>query len=430
MIPENETILERRWPSLLEWLRGAEEGDLLLVERVPAPALHLDGVQLASAYAPNAEAKLQASLIPEGTTHATVYGLGQGALPRELLRRRELEKLTVVLLSRAAASAAVRYVELFDWLDDPRVELEIADEDTKLATPFTMTPAALRLADPRVWGLRDRIQSELAMPFVRRHLASRGACRELDRDRTDNLAALDRDVAELFGSRPGDAIRVCASGPSLAEGFEELRSCSEPIVAVDTALAPLLQAGITPDWVVSVDGNDESIREVLAPASIGTGDAPSIPLVYFPAVGSEILERWKGDRYVAQGTTQEEGTPGGSRPGELFCAGSVLHVAVDLAVRMGAKRVLLHGADFATPEGESHVEGMVWKKDVSSTETGATPRVMNGHDRPVPSLPNLLAYLRDFEDYIARRPGVEFINRSRSGARIRGACYEEAQHAA
>ena len=114
--------------------------------------------------------------------------------------------------------------------------------------------------------------------------------------------------------------------------------------------------------------------------------------------------------------------------GILWSSGSVTHAAVDLAVRMGARRVELFGADFATPRGRTHVQGMPWGEKVSADATRTLVQSGRGHE--IPSMPNLLGYLRDLEGYVERHPEVDFVNAGRDGALIRGVRYEERDHAA
>ena len=43
-----------------------------------------------------------------------------------------------------------------------------------------------------------------------------------------------------------------------------------------------------------------------------------------------------------------------AQQGQLYVGGSVIHPAVDLAVKMGAARITLFGADFAFPMNKTH----------------------------------------------------------------------------
>jgi len=84
---------------------------------------------LSSAYDQVSEAELQASLVPEGSRRAWIYGAGTGEVPCVLLRRREMEKMVVVIMNPAVAVQSFRYFDHAEWLSDSRVELSLAETD-------------------------------------------------------------------------------------------------------------------------------------------------------------------------------------------------------------------------------------------------------------------------------------------------------------
>jgi len=105
----------------------------------------------------------------------------------------------------------------------------------------------------------------------------------------------------------------------------------------------------------------------------------------------------------------------------LFSYGSVIHPAVDLAVNMGAKRILLFGADFAFSHQKTHAN---WQNgSIGPAFQQATEQVINGFGEKVPTLRNLLTYLTGLERYIAKQPAVQFFNTSKAGAVIAGTEY-------
>ncbi len=115
------SLLRARFPALADWIEAAPGVRVELLSG-PAPALRLDGVQLASRHDPRAEAELQARLVPAGAARATLYGFAQGELVRVLLARPGLRALRVVVLAPAAAREVFALGQA-DWLADERVEL-------------------------------------------------------------------------------------------------------------------------------------------------------------------------------------------------------------------------------------------------------------------------------------------------------------------
>lgn len=415
--------LARRAPAIWAWLRAREEGASQAngqpaVRRVAGHALEVDGIRLESAHDARGEARLQARLVPADARRATLYGLAQGTLLRELLARPALEALRVVLLSPRAALASLERDE-HPWIEDERVELVRGDRPLELEPPFAAAPAALRLAHPDCARLADLVRLELATPYIRAHARASEPLWRRHVAENEALFASDPDVACLFGTRPGARVRVAAAGPSLAEHFERLRGDDTPLVAVDAALLPLVARGIVPDVVVSVDAHEDGMRRVFAlPADLPRAALARCTLVWTPVVPRAVVEAWPGPRAAALLQTPFfDSLARRTGRARLWSSGSVTHVAVDLARRMGAAEIELLGADFAHVGGRTHAAGAAWEGAAGAHG----PSVENGHGERVPTLPNLLGYLRDLERYIAAHPELRFVNASRSGARIAGA---------
>lgn len=425
MIAANAAVLAERFPALLPWIEaGPEPAEVQVLRDGPAATLRIDGLQLASGYDPRAEAELQASLVPADAGEATVYGLGTGALPRHLLTRPHLRHLRVVAFHPGVLRVLCEQMDQSDWLADPRVELVRGDAPTELQPPFAAAPADLRLADDACARLRDLVFLELATPHLTRHVAAREA--EILGRLEENRAFLeaDGDAGELVSRWPaarGGTVWIAAAGPTLARHFGRLRArpAGEPLLALDAALAPLREAGLVPDAVFTMDSH----RAHQLPFFDGDLAAcAQTPLVYLPLVAGDILRRWPGPRRVMVSAHARYAELARRRPGALlWSSGSVLHPAVDLAVRCAPERVVLVGADFAHVGGRSHVEGSHHARDDAGPDIRAGAWVLNGHGERAPSLPNLVGYLRDLERYVAAHPGVSFVQADRDSARVEGA---------
>ncbi len=411
---EGLALVARRWGALARWL--AAQPPVGAVARVGPWALEVDGVRLESAFDARAEARLQARLVPEDARAATLYGLGQGTLARELLARPALERLRVVVLAPAAARASLERCG-HGWLADPRVALVRGDEPRELELPFAALPAALRLAAPACARLADLVRLELDTPHIRRHLRAQEEAWD-ERWRANRaLVEAAGDVGALFGTLPGARVCVAAAGPTLALALERLRADRRPLVAVDAALRPLVAGGVVPGWVVSLDAHAEGMRRVFELPGGARDALRGSVLVHTPLCVREVLEGWPGPRACALPAGAWFDALARELPrARLWSSGSVLHAAVDLALRMGAREVELVGADFAHVGGRTHAAGAAWE----AQDAGNGPTVESGEGRRVPTRANLIGYLRDLERYVAAHPAVRFVNASRLGARIAG----------
>src|SRR5207253_7367694 len=161
-------------------------------------------------------------------------------------------------LNGAIFALVLQLLEQRQWLNDPRVELMYAGDLSDIRLPFFVLPSEMVLADEFNARIRDRLVSEVHLSFNNREFDPQSP--QIIQRLQDSLELVrsDRDVAELFGSRAGQEIYVIATGPSLEQHFDKLRTIraqtQRPLfISVDTAYRPLIEHGIKPDLVVSVD---------------------------------------------------------------------------------------------------------------------------------------------------------------------------------
>ncbi len=411
----NHSLLKARWPELATAIAKAplakcEDRSKLV------PSMACEGLLLRSAYAPKEEAALQASRVPEDAKKVTVYGLGMGDLPRFLLANPLLLELKVVLLNLSVARAVLESSHQEDWLQDPRVCLQYSPEQRLPEEPFCAVPPCLQLADPSNFALRDALSAKLQEPFIAGKWSEREAVLRKHIKANETLVALDTDVGELFDTRRGEKFLVVGPGPSLSGGMERIRALhpSSVLVAISTSLQPLITAGLQPDFVVMIDSHS------INPLQDSQHEAfRNIPLVYVPDVQTDTLRAWPGPRLVGFLDRPRHARLNtiASR-GVLWTQGTVAHTAVDFAVRCGASQVTLFGLDFGYPGGASHAEGTPDYQAAGSGDIGRT--LLDGYGQRIASDPNLISYLRDLEEYVARHPNVQFLRADKTGAAMEG----------
>ncbi|MBL0571122.1 DUF115 domain-containing protein [Aeromonas hydrophila] len=414
-------LISQRWPAL--WPRLLAQD----VESLPAElteglgsTLSLHGIQLTSRHDRMKEAELQAASLPEQPV-LHLYGTGLGDLPRALLGRSSLKRLEVKIMNGALFALVLRLLDQQDWLMDPRVELMMAGDEGEVRLPFFALPPELLLVEDAAARIRDRLVSEIDLPFARARFDAEhpDVTRRLAENR--DLLASDGDVASLFGLAQGKQALIVASGPTLQHNLTTLQAQLQRrrqdflLISVDTALAFLLGHGIRPDIVVTIDDAIDGNRLPAAQSAQTT-------LVYYPTVPTAALLAWQGPRKTAYSRSPMYQQLRQTLPkGVLHSGGSVIHPAVDLAVQMGCHQVILLGTDFAFP-GELTHSG--WADGALGPSAAlALSWALDGHGRRVKTNPNFSAYRTELERYIARHPEVQFWNCSREGAEIAGCRY-------
>jgi hypothetical protein len=162
-----------------------------------------------------------------------------------------------------------------------------------------------------------------------------------------------------------------------------------------------------------------SIEKKINTRWLPTEHSNNVNLVYTPVVPKDVLLAWKGPRYASFTQTALHKSSIFFDPAScLFCGGSVVHTATDLALQMGFETISFWGVDFGYPGGKTH---SYWP----SGELGGHPErsghwVMDVNGHKLASSPNFANYLAEMEDHIARHPNTQFFNASQYGAEILG----------
>lgn len=423
----NCKLLKKRWPKVGKAVQQISTKNCVIEELTTgSPTIIFEGIQVSSNYDGEGEAIIQAQATDPKAATVNCYGIGNGLLVKQLLMRPELKTLNLYTLNLALLKACLQSFDHRDWISDNRVNLYYLDGEREIYHPFVALPSELALSDNESSQLRDRVVLELDTEFIR---AKKGANNELLKQRVNNCLAIaktDPDYQVL--KWPKDSIAfIAAAGPTLADQMAWLKQARDKpnhvLIAVDVAVKSLLANGIVPHIVVSIDPrgarffSDRDFQQLAG-----------VPLLYFPILEPDFLKAWPGPRIVSYSSTSlYERLKQDCPRSPLYSGGSVIHPAIDVAVKKGCKKIVLMGADFSFPNGKTHVS---WTQDGVTKELESsgihmavkdTPHwVINGHGKKVPTYLNFRGYLRDLERYIELCPEVKFFNTSLHGAAISG----------
>ncbi len=186
----------------------------------------------------------------------------------------------------------------------------------------------------------------------------------------------------LFAKRP--AI-VVAAGPSLDRNLTMLRRLRDRavLIAVDTAVRPLLSAGLEPDLIVSVDPSRANARHLMG--------VPDLPRSWFVAEGSidpRVFHRFEGRTFIYRVSDHHPWpwlAAHGCDRGHLRAWGSVLTTAFDAATEAGCEPIVFAAADLAYTGGRPYCGGTIYDGDraeLPSAEARAAAVAAQIHDRP------------------------------------------------
>ena len=413
----NQAVIAERWPDLLAQLSDSDTTTLEaeIVEGL-CNTLSVNGLQLSSRHNAVAEARELAGDV-RGQPIVHCYGSGLGHLPRAALEDKRLHALKVRVLNPALFALTLQLTEQQDWLADPRTDLALADDREPAKMPFLTLPAEMQLASDAALPTVQALEAELTRDFTERRFTAQNE--ELTARLLQNkpLVLSDGDAVSLYGDHAGGTAIVCGAGPTLTAALPRIKALQEEnpntiVIAVDTSLKALSGESLVPDYAVSID-------PLIKPSHLGSADWSDVRLVYFPLVPTETLQAWQGLRFAAVSANPLYAVLNGATPlAKLHSGGSVIHPAVDLAVRLGCEQVILAGTDFGYPGNRTHAGWQDGALGPSMATAGAW--TINGHGERIPSDTNFNNYRVELERYIAARPNVQFFSSSLDGARIRG----------
>ena len=181
----------------------------------------------------------------------------------------------------------------------------------------------------------------------------------------ENLPVIARspDVSCLFGRFSGVPVILVGAGPSLDAVLPSLEAARERalLIAVDTALRPLLEHGIAPDLTITVDPSLENARHLtkLPPA-------PTTWLVAEPSVHPSALEHFTGRTLIFRVGSHHPWpwlATTGTDCAVLRTWGSVITSGFDLARRMGCDPIVFVGADCAYTGEQPYCRGTAFESD-------------------------------------------------------------------
>lgn len=208
---------------------------------------------------------------------------------------------------------------------------------------------------------------------------------------------------------------VVSAGPSLNKNIEELRKAKNRafIVAVDTAVKPLVNAGIVPDMYVVVDG--------LKPIELFEfEEARTIPLMPSITSAKRVLANHRGKKiffFEGEMLAYNLLAMNGISFSSVACGGSVACSAFSLIYKLGFERIILVGQDLAMTGNRTHADG-TFKEKMDEIDTTHCLMVEGNCEKKVPTRGDFKLYLDWFNYYIEGCEGIHVINATEGGAKI------------
>ncbi|MFG0273653.1 MAG: 6-hydroxymethylpterin diphosphokinase MptE-like protein, partial [Phycisphaerales bacterium] len=246
-------------------------------------------------------------------------------------------------------------------VEHPPSRVRLAGEGAQFGRTLTQVVAAVRTV-----VVTTMVQTEVTMRNtllnLDRYLAASG-------DRAGGVA----DLAGLCAGRPAV---VVSAGPSLARTIDALAAPGVRdrvvIIAVQTALKPLLAKGVRPHFVTALDYHEISRRFYEGLTAEGIA---GVTLVAEPKVNPVVPESFPGPVRCPGDDTLDLllGADLAGEHGTLPAGSTVAHLAYYLARHLGCDPVILTGQDLGFTDGQYYGAGAAihdaWAPELGSFTT-------------------------------------------------------------
>lgn len=169
------------------------------------------------------------------------------------------------------------------------------------------------------------------------------------------------NVEELVPAFLGKEVYIIAAGPSLDKNLLQLkeRDPQSVLIATGTVYKKLLRVGILPDYVIISEANRRVMTQVMLTPELVSEQTKKIPLIVLATTSPAICNAHPGPKYVALQYEFDLSEQKAAEEGRtlFMTGGSVSTTAFDVAVRLGAKKVVFLGLDLAFTDHKAHAAG-------------------------------------------------------------------------
>jgi hypothetical protein len=242
------------------------------------------------------------------------------------------------------------------------------------------------------------------------------------------IAARAPGVISFSGKFRGVPAVIVSAGPSLDKNIHELRGSEDRllILCTDTALKPLLSAGINPHFILTGDPscvNYLHLKGASSKEAYLVAETTSFPQAFRDFEGRSIA-------CIFENSSLRSLSDLLGNKGTLRAWGSVSTMALDFALLLKCDPIIFVGQDLAHTDGRVYCSGVYfdeewfagitdpegWKKRLdeirSSRRTVAAEDIF---ERPVESTDKLMAYWNWMIKVMRDHPDVHFINATEGG---------------
>lgn len=354
----------------------------------------------------------------EDVTGYIVYGFGMGYHIRELLDLDSSIHIDVFEADLNIIRLAIGYTPIAGLLSRPNVRLIYDPNFSKLINRISDLKENEKFVIhyPSLRSIADSsIKDQLEDYFIQ-YSSIANQLKILNSNFRMNITLYDYLVDDLRDEFRDKDLYIIAAGPSLDKNFlelKQLKSENSILMTTGTVFRKLLASNIIPDYLIVTDANDRVY------AQISGHETCNIPMLFLSTAFYGFAKNYQGKKYIMLQKDYDKSEEfAAEHHATVFqTGGSVSTTALDIGIQFGCKRIIFLGLDLA------YTDNYVHASDTSSRELSNTNDLRQVEDingKLVYTSRNLDMYRKWIEKRIDGVKGIEFIDATEGGAKIKG----------
>lgn len=351
-----------------------------------------------------------------------IFGIGMGYHVKALLGQSKRIKVVVLERNVQILRYALEYQNFTDELEDGRLKFVY---NSRLAGELEETSKddQFLIHQPSLEIMPDCEEKQA----LENYFISFNSVNEQKRDLDDNFFQWQEtgllEASNIFNNKVKEKkLVIVAAGPSLQRELENIKKYRKEVIilSVGTVAQKLIDNKIIPDFIIITDAWDGMYHQVEKIKDI------NIPLLVLTTAAFSIQKHYKGKIYLLyqNGYDKAEAVARKKEYPLYQVGGSVITLALDLAIRSKPDRIILVGADMAYTDNRQHAfEGKVSNNQL---EHGRLVKKIGGGY--VATTKNLDIYRKWIEKRLQKDVDITVYNVS-YGAKIQGTIETSFAHA-
>lgn len=283
-----------------------------------------------------------------------IFGLGLAHHVTQLAFINNGARINVYEHDRKMILQCLKIVSL-QWLEQYNIHV-YADEDFKMVMEAMKRDInGVIIHFPSLRNIQNPLIHRKFMEYYIQGVSYRGQLNNMLSNFEFNRRNIEHSVDELRNVFVGKDVYIVAAGPSLDKNIItlKLRKRDSIVLATGTCLRKLLSDDINVDYAIALDAKEIIYWQFFEL------EGKHVPVILASTACQRITREYEAEKYIAcQCGFEPAENLAKERNYSLFhSGGSVSTIAMDIAIGLGAKRVIFLGLDLAFTNNMAHASG-------------------------------------------------------------------------